>query len=195
MPRLTTEERQKTIIDEALNIIHEGGYEALSIRELASRVKISEPAIYRHFLNKEDIVLGILSRISSFDTKLISSIEKKETPIEKLNEFISFHFEFLEKNKNMTSVIFSEDMFTQSKILKEKLMQILSHRQKLIIDIVNEIQGNNKIDSVNAAELSKIIIGFIRMTVLEWKLNEFKFSLTEKGKSITNIFEKLIFNK
>ncbi len=59
MARITTEERQKTIIDEALNIIHESGYEALSIRELATRVKISEPAIYRHFLNKEDIILGI----------------------------------------------------------------------------------------------------------------------------------------
>lgn len=189
MARLTTEERQKIIIDEALNIIHEGGYEALSIRELASRVKISEPAIYRHFLNKEDIVLGILSRISSFDQELIANISKKERPLEKLQEFISFHFNFLEKNKNMTSVIFSEDMFTQSKILKEKLMQILKHRQKLIIEIINQIDEIKKLDE---HELAKIIIGFIRMTVLEWKLNDFKFSLTEKGKSISKTFEKLI---
>ena len=89
MARLTTEERQKTIIDEALNIIHEGGYEALSIRELANRVKISEPAIYRHFLNKEDIILGILSRISDFDQKLIKGVNKKDSPLEKLNEFIT----------------------------------------------------------------------------------------------------------
>ncbi len=193
MGRLTTEERQKMIIDETLNIIHEGGYEALSIRELATRVKISEPAIYRHFLNKEDIVLGILSRISNFDKKLVESINKKVSPKEKLNEFIYFHFDFLEKNKNMTSVIFSEDMFTQSKILKEKLMQIISHRQKLIIGIINEIKSNSKIKDINEAELSKIIIGFIRMTVLEWKLSDFSFSLKDKGRTITSTFEKLIF--
>ncbi len=193
MARLTTEERQKIIIDEAINIIHEGGYESLSIRELAKRVKISEPAIYRHFLNKEDIVLGILSRISDFEQHLSESINKKKTPKEKLNEFICFHFRFLEKNKNMTSVIFAEDIFMQSSILKEKLMRILSHRQKLIFEIINEVKTKNKIKDVDPVELSKIIIGFIRMIVLEWKLSGFSFSLEEKGNSIANTFGKLIF--
>jgi len=193
MPRHTTEERQKTIIDEAINIIHEGGYQSLSIRELANRVKISEPAIYRHFLNKEDIVLGILTRISNFDQQLIESLDKKENPKEKLNEFICFHFDFLDKNKNMTSVIFSEDIFTQSKILKEKLMKIISHRQKLIVNIINKGKSNKQIKDVDSSELSKIIVGFIRMIVLEWQLSGFSFSLKEKGGSITKTFEKLIF--
>jgi len=193
MARLTTEERQKIIIDEAMNIIHEGGYESLSIRELAKRVKISEPAIYRHFLNKEDIILGILNRISDFDQNLIASINKKKSSKEKLNKFICFHFEFLTKNKNMTSVIFSEDIFMQSTILKEKLMKIFSYRQQLIVKILEEIKSKDKIKDVNSVEISKIIIGFIRMIVLEWKLSNFSFSLVKKGRSITNTFEKLIF--
>ena len=193
MARLTTEERQKIIIDEAINIIHDGGYESLSIRELAKRVKISEPAIYRHFLNKEDIVLGILNRISDFDQSLIESIDKKKTAKEKLDEFICFHFEFLAKNKNMTSVIFSEDIFTQSSILKEKLIKIFSYRKKVIIGILEDIKSKEKIRDLDSDELSKIIIGFIRMIVLEWKLSDFNFSLLEKGRSIANTFEKLIF--
>lgn len=194
MARKTTEERQKTIIDEALNIIHEGGYESLSIRELATRVKISEPAIYRHFLNKEDIVLGILARISAFDQELIKSINKKNTGLEKLNEFIIFHFSFLEKNRQMTSVIFAEDIFTQSDILKEKLLKILKHRKKLIIDIIESAKSDNKIKEVESTELSKIIIGTIRMSVLEWKLSNFSYSLIESGNKIIKTFEKMIFN-
>ncbi len=193
MARLSTEERQKIIIDEAINIIHEGGYESLSIRELAKRVKISEPAIYRHFLNKEDIVLGILNRISDFDKNLVESINKRKSAKEKLDEFVCYHFEFLDKNKNMTSVIFSEDIFTQSTILKEKLIKIFSYRQKLIVEILNNVKAENKLKDVNTHELSKIIIGFIRMIVLEWKLSNFNFSLIKKGRSITNTFEKLIF--
>ncbi|MCB9247765.1 MAG: TetR/AcrR family transcriptional regulator [Ignavibacteriales bacterium] len=194
MARLTTEERQKTIIDEALNIIHERGYEALSIRELANRVKISEPAIYRHFLNKEDIILGILSRISDFDQELIKSVNKKDSPLEKLNEFIKFHFSFLEKNKQMTSVIFAEEIFTQSNILKEKLLKILKHRKMLIVDIIESAKSDNKIKEVDSTELSKIIIGTIRMSVLEWKLGNFSYSLIESGNKIIKNLEKLIFN-
>ena len=194
MARLTTEERQKTIVDEALNIIHEGGYEAFSIRELATRVKISEPAIYRHFLNKEDIVLGILARISSFDLELSASINNKNTPLEKLNEFMKFHFSFLEKNKELTSVIFAEEIFMQSDMLKEKLLKILRHRKKLIVNIIEEAKSAKQIKDVDSEELSKIIIGFIRMTVLEWKLGNFSFSLVDSGKKITKTFEKMIFN-
>jgi AcrR family transcriptional regulator len=194
MARLTTEERQKTIIDEALNIIHEGGYEAFSIRELATRVKISEPAIYRHFLNKEDIVLGILARISDFDLELTASINEKNTSLEKLNEFMKFHFSFLEKNKEMTSVIFAEEIFMQSDMLKEKLLKILHHRKQLIINIIEEAKSAKQIKDVDSEELSKIIIGFIRMTVLEWKLGNFSFSLVDSGKKITKTFEKMIFN-
>jgi len=67
MSRLSTAQRQEMIIDEAIKIIHAEGYQSLSIRELAKHVKISEPAIYRHFLNKEDIILGILNRIVRLD--------------------------------------------------------------------------------------------------------------------------------
>ena len=37
MQRLSTEERQSQIIDEAIAIIHEGGYSAFTIRELAEK--------------------------------------------------------------------------------------------------------------------------------------------------------------
>ena len=193
MPRLTTEERQKNIIDEALNIIHEGGYEALSIREIASRVKISEPAIYRHFLNKEDIVLGILSRISDFDLELEKAISEKNSEEEKLEEFILFHFKFLENNKNLTSVIFSEEIFTQSKILKEKMMKIMTHMKMMLKRIVEEAQNKSKIKNVHSDDLVTMIMGFIRLNILEWKLNEFSFSLVNKGEKVTATLKTIIF--
>ncbi|GMU85124.1 MAG: TetR family transcriptional regulator [Ignavibacteriales bacterium] len=193
MPRLTTEERQRIIIDEAINIIHESGYGALSIRELAGRVKISEPAIYRHFVNKEDIVLGILARISSFDDELKAGIEKENIPRNKLRAFILFHFNFLEKNQSLTSVMFSEEIFTQSPVLKENLMKIITKRRALITGIITEMDLHERLQNFDKTDLSKIIMGFIRMTVLEWKLGNFSTSLVSKGENITAMFENLIF--
>ena len=79
MARISTEQRQDMIIDEAIKIIHTDGYQSFSIRELAKQVKISEPAIYRHFLNKEDIILGILNRMVDFDHLLEKDILKQKT--------------------------------------------------------------------------------------------------------------------
>ena len=93
----------------------------------------------------------------------------------------------------MTSVIFAEEIFTQSDILKEKLMKILKHRKKLIVDIIESAKSENKIKEVDAVELSKIIIGTIRMSVLEWKLSNFSYSLIESGNNIIKTFENLRF--
>jgi len=138
MSRLTTEERQTMIIDEAIKIIHSGGYEALSIREIAKQVKISEPAIYRHFLNKEDIILGILNRMLEFDKLLNKNIAAAKSAKQKIRQFVLFHFEFLENNPEMTSVLFSEEMYNQSEILKKKLVFIIQKRKQLLKVILDD---------------------------------------------------------
>ena len=64
----------------------------------------------------------------------------------------------------------------------------------LIVDIIESAKSDNKIKEVDSTELSKIIIGTIRMSVLEWKLGNFNYSLIESGNKIIKNLEKLIFN-
>ena len=195
MARLSTEQRQDMIIDEAINIIHISGYQSLSIRELAKHVKISEPAIYRHFLNKEDIILGILNRMVEFDHLLEMKILKQKTTPDKIRHFILFHFDFLEKKKEMTSVLFAEDMFDQSEILRQRLMFIIQKRKNLLSSILQESCKNGEVADVDYKDLLSLIMGVIRMIVLEWRMSNFTFSLSDRGESVIKTLDKLLFIK
>ncbi|MFA7420412.1 MAG: TetR/AcrR family transcriptional regulator [Melioribacteraceae bacterium] len=195
MARISTEERQILIIDEAIKIIHELGYHAFSIRELSKRVGISEPAIYRHFLNKEDIVLGILGRFNEFDLSLFQEVKKYEKPIEKIQSFVQYHFDFLEKNPSMTSIVFAEEIFNQSELLREKMLTIIEKRKKQIKSIIDEARAKNQIIEVETNELATIILGFIRLVILEWRMGGFSFSLSQRGKKTVHTIEKLLTSK
>jgi len=195
MARISTEERQILIIDEAIKIIHAKGYQSFSIRELAKRVKISEPAIYRHFLNKEDIILGILNRMLDFDHLLEKEILSQITAQNKVRQFIQFHFDFLKKKHEMTSILFAEDMFDQSDILRKRLLFIIQKRRALLNAIIEEGKLNNEILNVDTRDLLTIIFGMIRMIVLEWRLSNFNFSLSLRGKNAIKSLDELIFNK
>ncbi len=195
MSRLNTEQRQEMIIDEAIKIIHAEGYQSFSIRELAKRVKISEPAIYRHFLNKEDIILGILNRMLDFDHLLEKEVLSPITAQNKVRQFIQFHFDFLEKNHEMTSILFAEDMFDQSDILRKRLLFIIQKRRALLNTIIEEGKLNNEIVNVDTQDLLTIVFGMIRMIVLEWRLSNFNFSLSLRGKNAIKSLDELIFNK
>ena len=44
---------------EAFRIVDEGGAEALSVRALAKRLGVSDPAIYRHYASREDLLAEV----------------------------------------------------------------------------------------------------------------------------------------
>jgi len=192
MVRLTTKERQKNIIDEAINIIHEHGYEAFSIRELAARVKISEPAIYRHFLNKEDIILGILNRFNEFENLLVDEVSDFDNPIDKIRHFILFHFEFLEKNRALTSVIFSETIFGQSDLLRKKFFYVIEKRKDILKEIIESNKSKAQIKNIDVPELQTMILGYIKLVIFEWRFSDFSFSLTERAQNFIKILECII---
>ena len=53
--------RRGEILDAAVEVFGECGYENGSMREIAAAVGVSEPALYRHFSSKEEIFLTMIT--------------------------------------------------------------------------------------------------------------------------------------
>ncbi len=195
MPRVSTEQRQEQIINEAIKIINRKGYSGLSIRELAQNVGISEPAIYRHFHSKEEIILGILDRLVRFGEQIQQKLISISDPKEKIKQLVRTHLEFLEKNPQMTSVIFSEDIFEPRDIIKRKITTIVQSRLQTLGQLIDEARQAGEVADVPTEDLSTVILGYIRMVVLEWRMANFSFSLQERGERVIHTLEKIIFTK
>ena len=191
--RLNTQQRQSQIIDTAINIIHQHGYSYLSIRELANQVGISQPALYRHFTNKDAIILGILDRMMQLGTSIKQKLEAVNDPKEKIKQFILGHIEFLHENPEMTSVVFSEDIFQDNDQAKSKLKTILDYRCQILTDIIADAKNTGVVVDINSQDLSLLIIGFLRLAILNWRLNNFQDSLKDRVNQMINTIEKLIF--
>jgi len=61
-PSFTEQEpgRKGEILNAALDVFAERGYNGGSMREIASRVGVSEPALYRHFSGKEEVFVALM---------------------------------------------------------------------------------------------------------------------------------------
>lgn len=51
---------KEKIIEAAVEVFFEKGFDAASIREIAEKAGLTKPMIYYHFKNKEDLYLGLL---------------------------------------------------------------------------------------------------------------------------------------
>ncbi len=54
---------RERILDVALDLFTDQGFDGTSIREIAERLHISKPAIYHHFASKEEILLTLHMRL------------------------------------------------------------------------------------------------------------------------------------
>ena len=67
-------ERQQQIIKVSVDLIAERGIQGFTIKNLSKELKISEPAIYRHFESKTAILITILDQFKNFKNEISGNI-------------------------------------------------------------------------------------------------------------------------
>ena len=72
---VSTRER---ILDIALELFTEQGYERTSLRQIAERLGYSKAAIYYHFASKEDILMTLHLRLHDFGKAALASIDQAD---------------------------------------------------------------------------------------------------------------------
>jgi AcrR family transcriptional regulator len=88
-------DRRSQLIAAAERLVAERGYLAVRLEDIGAAVGVSGPAIYRHFPNKEALLVELLVGIS---TRLLDGartvIETRDDPAEALDGLVDFHLDF-----------------------------------------------------------------------------------------------------
>lgn len=187
-------DRQTEIIEAALEIIKTLGIQGLTIKNISKRVGISEPAIYRHFESKTDILIGILSNFKDMAEMLSELMSNyKATAPEKINFLFSRMLELFTETPSMVSVIFSEEIFKNEEVLKTKILEIVNLHTQTIEGIISEGQQENNIRTdIDARNLALIAMGSFRLMVKKWELQNHNYSLQKEGKNLIEILNKIL---
>ena len=142
--RLDTETRQGQIKKAVLDIISTEGIGKLSTRNLATKIGVTEGALFRHFSSKKEIMLSILNDVKS---ELLAEQERITysstlSAEEKLYKFLCKHIKYLIENKGVTILLFSEAAHMNEQQLKKGLREILLTQKEYISRIIK--QGINE---------------------------------------------------
>ena len=69
-------ETRERILDIALELFSEQGYDKTSLRDIAERLGTTKAALYYHFERKEDILLELHLRLHVFGRELLDELEQ-----------------------------------------------------------------------------------------------------------------------
>ncbi len=90
---------RRTILDAALEIILEEGFQNLSMRKLGKRINMTAPNIYNYFSGKDEINLEILRYgFESLYRRINDAYDEADDPFQGIENIVRAYFEFsLEK--------------------------------------------------------------------------------------------------
>ena len=189
--------RQIQIIEAATILIGEKGIQNLTTKNLAQKMSFSEPALYRHFKNKTEILKCVLLYYKrQLKNKLSVILNSENSGIDKIKLMMGFQFEHFSNNPAVIMVIFAETSFQYDNILSKTVAEIMIQKRTMVESIIKRGQEEGNIrNDIEASQLTTTIMGSMRFTVLKWRLANYEFDLIEEGKLLWQTLEKLIQKK
>ena len=186
-------ERQEQIIETAIKIIAEKGIQNLTTKNLAKEIGISEPALYRHFDNKLEILKAVIVYFQSKMKPAIGQLNNSTDTLSKIESFILEHLKIISNNPNFAKVIFSEANFQNEDELISKMNNLMNQSHKILESVVQLGQSNNEIrNDIGSLSIVRMIIGSLRLIVSQWSMSGMIFNLETEGKQFCEDIKRLI---
>lgn len=186
--------RKEKILIAAIDLLDEAGIQGLTTKEIAKRQNITEPAIYRQFDGKKDIVISILDRYAAYDENIRNTIlDNKMGCRQGILYFAKTYAEYYQGYPQITTISFSFDVFRYDKEINERMCSIINGRYDLILQLVSIGLEKGEIPSHSDCQtVADAVFAAMWSITFLWKVNECNFELKER---MIKVIETILENE
>ena len=188
------EKRVNDILDAAVAVFVEKGYENTSMSEIATRAGISKGGLYHHLLNKDMVLIYANQKLLEPTYEIMKQAETFKTIKESLEFYISNYLKYwLDRKKeliffslSMTKAMSHKDIFNVYQKYIEKYIETIKDIYQKGIDLDEFVPHNPR---HNAVALISALDGVLVYMVLDEKLT-FQEVLESFNYRFINVFLK-----
>ena len=156
----TPSARQTEILDRALELVVEAGLAGLTTRRLAARVGFSEAALFRHFPNKQALVLGLMDRLEDMLVGPLRDIAGDSTlhARGRLEAMIRHHTGLVLAHNSLPILLFAEAAASGDEALLARMRTIVHAYLSLLEGVIREGQATGELAAEPTAECSALLL-------------------------------------
>lgn len=186
--------RQIEIMNAAMQRIHQFGIQELTIKNLSADLAFSEAALYRHFKSKHEILFELLSYFKlEMESRLNTDNLHTETAFEQMQHLFHSQLTALSAKPAIVCILFSEGIFQFNLQLNEKVSEMMAFMHNRIFSILEKGREKGELSNkIESETLAVIILGSLRLTILNWKLAGNRSNLVLDGENILSDLFQLI---
>ena len=137
-PRLSGEARQQQIVDTVLDLVAKQGADGVSVQAIADRIGLTQPAVFRHFPNKEAIWVAVMTWLEEQLGAIHQAADASfgESPLIVLKHMFTQHVRMVERHPALAKIVFSDHLRLQFPSLQIRFAGIHSAYERRIVTLL-----------------------------------------------------------
>jgi AcrR family transcriptional regulator len=145
--RLDHQTRQHQIVEAARGLIASGGIFALTIRGIASKVGVTEAAIYRHVASKEEVILLLIQEVEESLFQAISRATRSDRhALERLEHMLQLHVSYVELRQGISFIVIAEAAQFEEPRVRSAGRRLVEKYLSLVAEIISQGIERDEID-------------------------------------------------
>lgn len=177
---MQSSERQKEIVAAVFNLISDHGIQELTIKKIAQAVGVSEPAIYRHFQSKSDILAAVVDQMVAHRNTTFARVGGNSAATT-LASFFTVQAMLFEDMPPLTIMLFPEDLFRNDPVLLARIMDMMKETLGRIHGLLQAgINEGAFRPDLDRDAVTLMLVGGFRLLVSSWRLEPASGRLKEK---------------
>jgi AcrR family transcriptional regulator len=161
--------RQQVILDRALELTREAGLAGLTMKRIAERVGFTEPALYRHFPTKQDLLLGLAERMAGMLLDRVREIAASEaSPRDKVERMLAHHVALVLRTDGLPFLLLAEAAAGGNRALGERLLGVMRPYVAQLAALLAQTPGTP--DRPPAEEVAFLFLGLPAMLAIHHRL-------------------------
>lgn len=187
-------DRQAEIVAAAFTLIAQNGVQELTIKNLGAAIGVSEPAIYRHFASKREILEGIVDRLEVIKNATWQRARgEKQSPGAELRMFFTYQSRQFEEFPPLAIILFPEEIFRNDVELLSRIHGIMQETAQDICCLIREAQKNGEVRSeIDSHTAALLLTGGFRMLVSGWRTEREKDSSIGLVEKVEDFLKKTV---
>ncbi|MDQ7007248.1 MAG: TetR/AcrR family transcriptional regulator [Acidobacteriota bacterium] len=122
------DQRRAEILDQAMALLIEDGIAALTMKRVAERMGFTEPAMYRHFRNKQDLVIHLVRRTRDRFSSFYEGCDPADPPEVFLRQFLFSLLAFLDQVDGVTILFLSDSAYNRDDKIRAEMEALLGEQ-------------------------------------------------------------------
>jgi len=181
---------KSSLLRSAAIVIREHGPRSATLKNIAGKAGVTEPAIFRHFDGVDGVFQSLFTVVELYYGKFVEFFGADESKgLWRLEAGAELLLGALKDNPDFAYVLAKPDpIFRQYPKLHTKLLELQAALEAAIVDCVKEAKsGSQLVPAAEVDAISRCAIGVLAQTQNMWIENIEKYDLLKEGKKALGV--------